>query len=467
VIVITIEVMMQKGSSYIPAAIGASYPMRAGNVVRPLVDGEPAFRRICEAIEAAQHSVWLTVAFIAPEFQMPEGRGSLFDVLDRAQARGLDVRVLFWRPNAALAKYEPRVFSGTPEQRAMLAARGSRFRIRWDRAFRAYAHHAKSWLIDAGRTNETAFVGGINLNPHAVASPEHVVGGHHHDLYVEVIGPSATDVHHNFVQRWNEASERTTLDGIWAHDGNDELAFPACVSPSKGASAVQIQRTIHAGAYGDGRPPPGGEAFFVAGGERSIFEQYLRAIEGARRSIYIENQSLEVEAIITALDAALRRGVAVVALVPAEPEPHLKQMRRNPEYRALFDQFAALGRYEHFALVGIAAPDARGERHAIYVHAKAMLVDDVWTTIGSCNLHANSLFGHTEMNASVWDPDAARALRVRLLAKHLDRDTAALDDVAALSLYREIARDNRRRWGAGDCNWQGLAFALDPATYGI
>jgi cardiolipin synthase A/B len=30
---------------------------------------------------------------------MPDGGGSFFDVLDRAVARGLDVRVIFWRPN--------------------------------------------------------------------------------------------------------------------------------------------------------------------------------------------------------------------------------------------------------------------------------------------------------------------------------------------------------------------------------
>ena len=40
----------------IPPAPNASYPLRAGNLLRPLIDGEPAFRRICEAIEAAKHA---------------------------------------------------------------------------------------------------------------------------------------------------------------------------------------------------------------------------------------------------------------------------------------------------------------------------------------------------------------------------------------------------------------------------
>jgi hypothetical protein len=45
-------------------------------------------------------------------------------------------------------------------------------------------------------------------------------------------------------------------------------------------------------------------------------------------------------------------------------------------------------------------------------------------------------------------------------------DTAGIDDRAALRLYREVARENRRRRGANDFKWQGQAFSLDPALYG-
>jgi len=36
---------------------------------------------------------------------------------------------------------------------------------------------------------------------------------------------------------------------------------------------------------------------------------------------------------------------------------------------------------------------------------------------------------------------------------------------AALRLYRLIAQANRRRHDAGDPDWQGLAYRLDPASY--
>ena len=65
----------------VPFVESGPFPVREGNLVRPLIDGQAAFRRICQAIESARHSVFVTVAFIHPEFVMPDGRGSLFDVL--------------------------------------------------------------------------------------------------------------------------------------------------------------------------------------------------------------------------------------------------------------------------------------------------------------------------------------------------------------------------------------------------
>jgi cardiolipin synthase A/B len=459
--------MKQPLEPHIPFSATGSYPVRSGNMVRPLIDGEPAFRRICQAIDAARHSVWVTVTFIRPGFHMPDHRGTFFDVLDRAAERGLDVRVIFWRPNSEATYVEAgSTFAGSPADRHMLSARGSRFGIRWDRTHAAFCQHQKCWLIDAGQLSQTAFVGGININPRAMVPPGHAGGGNIHDAYVEIAGPAASDVHHNFAQRWNEASERTASDGVWGRTGNEELAFPDRLSRPRGSAIVQIQRNIHAGRYGDGRASPGAQPFEIAQGERAILEQYLMAFEAARRSIYIENQAVAVEAILAGIAKAVLRGVDVVILVPAEPEDWVRAARQNPDYRSLFDQLASLGRHENFALVGIAGRGAAGVRNAVYVHAKLMLVDDAWATIGSCNLHRGSLYGNTEMNASFWHPEVVRPLRCALLAEHLDRDTAQMDDRAALRLYRQVARENRRRWDAGDAHWQGLAFSLDPATYG-
>ncbi|MDQ0468404.1 phospholipase D-like domain-containing protein [Labrys wisconsinensis] len=456
----------------IPSPAG-SYPVRAGNLVRPLVDSGPTFRRIGAAIAAARHSVFVTATFLDPDFVMPDGQGTLFDLLDRAAGRGLDVRGLFWRPNPQSSGYG-RTFPGSAEDRALLVRRGSGFSIRWDRAAGPYCQHQKSWLIDAGKPGETAFVGGINPT-FAAFEPGHAGENERHDVYVEIAGPCACDVHHNFVQRWNEASERDAADGRWGPNDSD-LAFPERPGAPCGTSLVQIQRQIPAGRYGDGHASPGGEPWDIAAGERTVLAQYQLAIAAARRTIYVENQALPVPEIAAALAAALDRGVEVVLLVPTEPEESVRAVRHDPARRAFFAGIEALGQRCNFLLAGlagrarlagIAGPNAGGNRCPVYVHDKIMLVDDAWATIGSCNLHGYSLDGHGEMNAAIWDAAVVRALRRTLLAEHLDLDTAGLDDRAALRLFRETASANRARWRAGEAGWQGLAIALDPATYGV
>jgi phosphatidylserine/phosphatidylglycerophosphate/cardiolipin synthase-like enzyme len=450
---------------HIPFVDSISYPARPGNAVRPLIDGVPAFRRICEAVEAAQHSVFLTVAFLHTTFTMPDGRGSIFDMLDSAAHRGLDVRVIFWRSNVEAGFDDTTIFAGRPRHLQWLEARGSRMGVRWDRVPEpSGCHHQKSWIVDAGHPTEVAFVGGINLNPKAMASPGHLEQAESfHDVYVEVVGPAATDVHHNFVQRWNEASERGVPGGSWGELGQSNLPFPTRVSAPRGNSRVQIQRTVRAGQYTDSSATPGGSAFDITKGERAIWMQYQQAIDAAQRTIYIENQAFEHPEIIARLTAAVDRGVEVVVLVPAHAEAAVRRARSAR--LTCYEQLAALGHRKHFTMIGLASPRPDGTRRDIYIHGKVMLVDDAFATIGSCNLSARSFFSHTEMNASIYNPVVVQALRRELLSEHLHVDTGAMEDTTALRLCSETAWANTRRHQCGDPVWQGIAFALEPASY--
>jgi phosphatidylserine/phosphatidylglycerophosphate/cardiolipin synthase-like enzyme len=297
----------------IPAASG-SYPQRVGNLVRPLIGGTEAFGRIAEAVDAARERVWLTVAFYADDFRLPDGRG-LFDLLEGAAARGVDVRAVFWQPTAETARYGRTYPIDAPPRPSL--------KMRRDRTVDPYVHHQKSWVID-----DAGFVGGINLT---------AVAFERHDAYVEINGPCAPDVAHNFVQRWNGATQP---------HASDDLPIPAPASEPCGPSVVQIQRMFR--------------------DERSILEQYELAIDAARQSIYIENQAIPIPRVAARLEAALTRGVEVVLLVPAVPEKYVYAARHDPARRALFEGLEALGRHPNFRLAGL----------PVYVHCKLMIVDD-------------------------------------------------------------------------------------------
>lgn len=96
------------------------------------------------------------------------------------------------------------------------------------------------------------------------------------------------------------------------------MALPVGPGAVRGDAVVQVQRSL-------------------PDGERTILDQYRLAIAAARRTIYIENRAPPAAAIAEALAAALARGVAVAALVPAAighvPLPnHLATLCRHPGF---------------------------------------------------------------------------------------------------------------------------------------
>jgi len=458
--------VMPHRALHIPAIESGSYGVREGCAVRPLVDGEPAFRRICAAIEAARTSVFATVAFLEPGVQMPDRRGSIFDVLDATVARGLDVRVIFWRSEEIS---ESAHFPGTDLQRAWLASRESTFGARWDALPEDQCHHQKSWLIDVETSDEVVFVGGINLDHPSLSPRRHASQpqGSVHDVYLELRGPAASDVHHNFVQRWNEASDHAQPGGHWPEgDDRGPLAFPRKPSERAGDAVVQISRTVQAGLYRDETPAPGGKAYRIENGEFSILDQYLAAIDAARNTIYIEDQAIGSLQIVGHLKQALERGVAVALLLPGDCHPAYWEARQDPQLTPYFDLVASLDDFPSFTMAAIASNDGAGSYHDIYVHAKIMLVDDAWATIGSANTVDRSFQSDTELNASIWHGDVVKALRADLFAEHLARDTAALSDVEAFHKFYERARDNAWRRLAS-LPLEGLAFQLNASLYGL
>ena len=455
--------------SHIPIAANCTYPLRAGNRITPLIDGLVAFRRICEAVEAATSSVWITVAFLEKDFVMPDGRGSFFDVIESASQRGLDVKVIFWRsPEQESA--EPNChFHGQKYQRDLLEAADYTFSALWDYLPRGKCHHQKSWLVDGGTEHEIAFVGGINLGVNDVVEVGHTAleTGSTHDIYCELAGPCTTDVQHNFVQRWNEASERNSTDGSWpANAQHALLAFPTALSATRGDVSMQLSRTIRRDQYFDGTAAVGANPFDIQTGEKSAFEQYLLAIQHAKHSIYIEDQAIASSEAMTHLEAALARGVQVVFLVPGcANDAYVAARQRNPEL-PMFTALDRLAEYKNFTLAAICSRFDEGGYCEIYVHSKVAIVDDHWATIGSCNFADRSFHSDTELNATFWDEATARQLRVDLFREHLGVDTSAQAAADALQLFSQVAEDNLDKKSAGE-TLSGLAYALDAKAYGL
>lgn len=428
----------------------------------PWIDGVPFYERLLAAIRGARTRVWAVVSFIAPEFCFPDGT-SWWDLLDECVARGVEVRVLFWR-NPRFFK-TGHVFLGGAAEREFLSRRGARWAGRWDSSGDApgHCHHQKGYVIDAGEDDAIGFVGGMVLSQATMARPGHHTGTEKHDAFVELRGPVVFDVIANFVERWNLARIDEEAPPWPDAETAGLLTMPERVPPACGEVDVQVCRTIRAGDYG-------------SAGEAVIREHYIKSFVGARRTIYIENQHPGELSLLTELEAALRRGVRVAMIVPAEPMEAIVRAAREVaalgerahehRYGATFHGLARLAEYEHFTLAALARSDRAGEgwvHRQIYTHAKLCIVDGAWATVGSANLVDLSMApDHTEMNASFWGEATCMPLLRSLIEEHTG--VVVEDDVAGLEAIAGAARAGR----AGLLNGGAIegVHALDPRTYG-
>jgi cardiolipin synthase len=131
-----------------------------------------------------------------------------------------------------------------------------------------------------------------------------------------------------------------------------------------------------------------------AGGSFQNYLLFLLSINSARKSILITNPYFIPDDVMTeALVKAVARGVRVVVLVPGEIDSQLTYTASRSHYGPLL-----LGRVEIF------------EYQTALLHAKTMVVDGIWATIGSTNLDNRSFALNQELNLTLYDTAVARRL---------------------------------------------------------
>jgi hypothetical protein len=207
-----------------------------------------------------------------------------------------------------------------------------------------------------------------------------------HDVSVAVRGPAVKDIHDAFRLHWNTSDPGSPVAEITM------AAAVAALNPGEDAIvSLQLVRTINAGAF----PAP------LDKGEHGILEGYLRAIEQAKKYIYLENQYFTNEAIGKALVSALndtsRPALQIIVMLNLKPDmPCYPSWQAKLIERIRKDAGANASRIEFFTAWSHDDPvPSKGHPNpmimANYLHTKAGIVDGVWATIGSANLDGASL----------------------------------------------------------------------------
>lgn len=308
-----------------------------------------------------------------------------------------------------------------------------------------------------------------------------------HDIHMMVTGQSARDISRHFVQRWNyllrqkRPSRLTPMLLPPAELTEDQLLN----ANLEGTCEVQFLRSSCAWSLGLKTP------------EHSIQNAYLKAIEQSSHFVYIENQffitstyfergGTKIEnrigdALVERIMRAHKnqekwKAVIVIPLMPGfESEVDEKQglsvrvimqcqfLSISCGFDSIFGRLhtagiAASDYIQFFSLRkwGKIGPKKKLVTEQLYIHSKAMVVDDRIAIIGSANINERSMRGtrDSEIAAIIRDtlqvdsqmggrPFAvgkfAHTLRLRLMREHLGVDVDQVDLVERI-VDREIAK---------------------------
>ena len=225
--------------------------------------------------------------------------------------------------------------------------------------------HRKALVVD-GRV---AFVGGMGIGDHYWKDTKDYPRWR--DTHVELRGPGVTDVEAAFNQNW-----------ILTGGVVDPVVRPTDARPAGSAQSIVVWSSRQTGAN-----------------EMKLL--FLLAIAAARHTIDIESPYLITdESSEWSLHEARQRGVRVRFLMDGD----------KTDAKAV--KFASRGQYEHLLEEGIEI----AEYQPTMMHAKAMMIDGLFSVVGSANFDNRSLELNDELSVAVFD----RALTARLVSDFED-----------------------------------------------
>ena len=455
-------------------------PPRAGNKAEVFVDGAQTWASVSKDMQAAKEDIKIATWLCRPDIELvrpkdlavtePEEREDyrFGPLLESKAAQGVKAWVLIWGMT-----YTPilnswlRKWYWTPQDRIEL--------MEQDHPKFIGSYHQKTITFD-GRVG---YCGGMNIkendwdtNDHPVFDPhrnphrtrkafrrlvhekkKHTKFLPRHDLTIRFEEPVVRDLSLNFTERWNQCvdAQRASLCGrfwMWVrlllgHKPAQKLqplpgseTLPALA----GGQLAQIART-------------------TPHGEEGILDLYRRAIRNARRYIYIENQYFRSPPLAEELARACRKNPKLRLIAVVWPVNDGKKSLTDPSaYWTAKTQDAIRQVRSDFQLSRLFSVDRSADGSVQYVtvdmHAKVLIVDDVWLTVGSANINERGFKYEAEINAAILDRETARDLRVRLMAEHLKiaghEAESKLGDVdAAFDLWEEHCAANEKARASG------------------
>lgn len=360
-------------------------PVVPGNSVQPLIDGDEAFPAMLEAIGQARKSV----ALLSYIFDSDRAGDAFLQALLEAQERGVQVRVLI---DDFGAKYSrPNMIRRL--RRAGLKAAGF---LPTSIPFPIYANlrnHRKILIVD-GRI---AFTGGTNIREGhwLTLNPRRPI----QCLHFRLVGPVVAQMQRVFVTDWAFATGEILAGDDW-------------FVPATDRGSVWARSIEH-----------GPDEHF-----EKMADLIAAAIAESRRQVRILSPYfLPNASLIQSLNVAAMSGVSVEIYLPSANNIALVQWAATAQMWQLLEKGCQI----------FYTPPP-------FDHTKLMIVDSVWTLLGSTNLDPRSLRLNFEFNVECYDRRLADSLNAIVDKKAATARPVTLDEVNNRSFPIQI-RDGLAR----------------------
>ncbi|MEK3719917.1 cardiolipin synthase [Paenibacillus sp. FSL H8-0034] len=352
-------------------------PRSSNNEIRVLTDADEAYPAMLEAMEAAKHHI---------HFEIYTFRGdaiglTFLEMLIRKAKQGVQVRCIF----DGVGSYQL-------EQRFLDQLRQSGVEVYlflrpliafFDKRMN-YRNHRRILVIDGYK----GYVGGLNIGAEYMGGDPKL--GFWRDTHLELVGTVVHTLQSIFLKEWMFVSGKHVTGG---------------------------------GLYPDLRTYGNKSAQIISSGpdtkQHKILQLYFGAITNAKQKIilitpyFIPDPSLRM-----ALKTAAISGLDVKVVYPLKSDSPAVNYASSSYFEELMEAGVHIYEYQ------------KG-----FMHAKILIIDDNFATVGSANVDLRSLYSNFELNAVLFD---------KKTIKRLEAD-CAIDLRNSTELKLEVFR-SRSRW---------------------
>ena len=366
-------------------------PLMRGGTARLLNNGVEIFPAIVEAIRGAKHTINFMV------YIWEDGRVSdqMIEALTERARAGVQVRLLldgFGAHKAPMEKMRPLKEAG-----GVVTFFGP---FRFGRLTAAYKrNHRRAIVIDG----ETAFTGGAAIGDKWLGDAQDE--DHWRDVMVEVRGCLATNLQSAFTQLWaNSTGEILVGDEYYPPDPEDDQ--PGGEELSRHVNVISSPASV----------------------SHPLRVFFMISMACARDSVYLANAYFAPDADTRrVLEERAREGVDVRLLLPNHlTDAKIVRWAGQAYFRSLLEAGVRIYEYQ-----------------PTMMHGKVLVVDGVWSVLGSANMDIRSKELNQEGVIGILDDGFGREVRETFLA-----DLRRAKEITCEEWSRRgwLARCNERLW---------------------